>query len=148
MENGELIKLLRSIRRYLLFVTCFFFLVSGFVCFIFFVEFIGFDFWSADSNESCYSEQTDNRLTYYDMENNRRVFAELTANGEYEKLLEVSREKLKEYPNDTIAMVAEAHALYKLGDLTQAKEIFLKVIDINPAYKIYVDPYLEKIKEK
>ena len=68
--------------------------------------------------------------------------------GEYEKIIEECKEKLKKYPNHTDAVWFIAIAYYYTEQFESSKLSFEKAIYLVPSWKESAARYIEKLNER
>lgn len=70
-------------------------------------------------------------------------------NGNYTKLIEHCKNKLEAYPNHSNATWWLARAELEVGNVSNAKTLFEKVLKLEPSWKeTHIDPYLEKLSSE
>ncbi len=73
---------------------------------------------------------------------------EMFDDGRYNELLEKCEKKLKSSSNHTYALWYKGKALFQLGEYERAKEVFGKIIVLQPSWEEgTVKPYLQKIEQ-
>ena len=66
--------------------------------------------------------------------------------GNYTKIEVACEEKLKAFPNHSLAVWWLAKAKYKLGKNEEAKKLFETLLELEPSWnESYIEPYLKKI---
>ena len=68
-------------------------------------------------------------------------------NQEYEELANYCEEKIKIWGNNPYPFYWLARAKYKLGELEAAKELFMKVKNMEPEWETTVEPHITKINK-
>jgi hypothetical protein len=68
--------------------------------------------------------------------------------GEYGKLLELARSRMRESPGDVGPHYYVGVANYRVGAYREAEEAFEKVLEIDPGWQPGVQAYLERCRKK
>ena len=136
MTDIKISELRDIFKKYFIIIICF--LALNFVGILYLVS----------QTDSCANHHDDNISSYKSYKAYRKKATSLWLDKDYDSLLKLHEEKLKENPEDATALYGKAEVLYRLGNLEESMEMFNKTKEVMPAWASGIDPYLEKIKQK
>ncbi len=74
------------------------------------------------------------------------IASDLYDKGSYQELSEYCTNRMERWAGNPYPIYWQARAQYKLGNLEVAKELFEKVLNMEPEWENSIEPHLDKLK--